>query len=236
MRIAILSDAHGNAVATGRCLAAATAMAPDAIYFIGDAVGYLPGEREVLGQLAKAGVSCQSGNHEAMILGRRPTSPEREAQYQHRSAAARLGDAGLAALRSWPDRKEIDVGGRRVLLVHGNPSDSLDGHCYPDSDIGDFSELPFDAVAMGHTHRAFVRQSGSVTAINVGSCGLPRDQGDAPTFAVYDSDTNSGAIYRVRVTPEEVLSAYDGYPIHDAVRACLLRTSPGAIGKFVLGS
>jgi predicted phosphodiesterase len=208
-------------------------MAPDAIYFLGDAVGYLPGEQDVLRLLGEATVSCQAGNHEAIILGRLPTTPTREAQYQHRLAADRLGDAGLAVLRGWPDRKEIDVDGRRVLLVHGDPVDPLDGRCYPDSDIRDLAELPFDAVVMGHTHRPFVRQAGTVAAVNVGSCGLPRDQGDAPAFAIYDSDSNTGTIYRVRVAAEEVLAAYADYPIHDAVKACLLRTTTAPIGKFV---
>jgi len=235
MRVALLSDAHGNAVAARRCLAAAAAMAPDAVYFLGDTLGYLPGERDVLGLLLQAGAVCQIGNHEAMILGRLPTNPINEAQYQHCSAAARLGDEGVAVFRDWPDRREIDVGGRRVLLVHGHPSDPLEGTCYPDSDTRAFAEFPYDAVVMGHTHRPFVKQAGSVTVINAGSCGLPRDQGDAPAFALYDSQRNSAAIYRVRVDPEEVLDAYRDYPIHEAVRACLFRTSPVVVGDLVPG-
>jgi putative phosphoesterase len=233
MRVAFLSDAHGNAVSTGRCLQAVSDLGVHAIYFLGDVVGYLPGERESLQLLRDAGAHCQSGNHEAMILGRLAAARGNEPQYQHGPAVARLGAERLEELRGWPDRRQIDIDGHRVLLVHGDPTDPLEGACYPDADMDRYGALPYDVVVMGHTHRPFVATTGPTTLINAGSCGLPRDQGDAPAFAVFDSDTGLGTIHRVRVAPADVLNAYSKHTIHDAVRSCLHRTAPTVVGEFV---
>lgn len=233
MRIAFLSDAHGNAVSTRRCLEAVAALGIDSIHFLGDVVGYLPGECEALELLETHRACCQAGNHEAMVLGRLPVKPENEAQYQHRAAASRLGVGRLAVLREWPDRREIAVGGQRVLLVHGSPIEPLEGTYYPDTPLGPLTHLPYELVVMGHTHRPFVSRVGHLIVVNAGSCGLPRDQGDAPAFAIYDSDRHTAEICRVRVAPEDVLRAYAGYPIHDAVKSCLFRVAASPVGEFV---
>jgi len=235
MRIALLSDAHGNPFGVNRCLRAAQALSVDTIYFLGDAVGYLPGECQVIRLLAEAGVPCQIGNHEAMILGRLREPRANESLYLHGPAGMRLGEQGLDVFRTWPDGREFDLDGHRVLLIHGCPSDPLEGYCYPDTDICAFEQLPYDVVVMGHTHRPFIRQAGRVLAVNVGSCGLPRDQGDAPSFAIYDSKTNHATIYRVRIEPEEILHAFRDCAIHDDVRRCLYRTSTALVGEYVGG-
>ena len=47
---------------------------------------------------------------------------------------------------------------------------------------------PCDAVTMGDTHRPFIAHNREeMRIINVGSCGIPRDQGDLLAFATYDA-------------------------------------------------
>jgi putative phosphoesterase len=235
MRIALLSDAHGNPLGVAGCLNAARSLSADTIWFLGDAVGYLPGECEVLELLKSSGACCQQGNHDAMVLGRIAVSTANEEVYLHGPAVSRLGSAGLAVLESWPEIRETTLDGKRILAVHGCPSDRLEGYCYPQTDLTSFEELPYDVIVMGHTHRPFIRQAGPVLAINAGSCGLPRDQGDAPSFAIYDSETHRAEIYRVRVDPQSVLGKFRDFPIHDAVKQCLYRTAPQLTGEYVRG-
>ncbi|MGH9721281.1 MAG: metallophosphoesterase family protein [Bryobacteraceae bacterium] len=236
MRIGLLSDAHGNAFGLERCLQAMAGLSAGRLYFLGDAVGYLPGEQDVLALLKDSGIICQMGNHEAMLLGRLRPHPENEPIYRHSAAFERLGSAGLAAVSDWPASREVVLDGRRLLLVHGSPSNVLEGYCYPDSGLSEFEDLPYDAVFMGHTHRPFVRRAGNVLAVNVGSCGLPRDQGNALAFAVYDSQTNHAEIYRLLFDPAEVLQRY-GDAVHDFVRRCFERRLPAgtAAGQFLSG-
>jgi len=239
MRLGFLSDAHGNPLGLTRCLAALKTLHVDAIYFLGDAVGYLPGEVEVLELLAAARATCILGNHDAMVLGLLPSLPGKEPAYRHLPALIRLGASGLDALRLWPHRLQIEVDNRKLLLVHGDPYNPLEAYCYPDSDLSRFADLPHDVVFCGHTHRPFVRYAGEVMVVNVGSCGLPRDQGDSPSFATYDTLTGQALVHRVRVAPHQTLAQFEPVNkegIHPSVRSCLERQSFGPlVGQFVGG-
>ena len=87
---------------------------------------------------------------------------------------------------------------------------------------------------MGHTHRPFVRERNSKLVMNVGSCGMPRDQGDAPSFAVYDTASHTAEILRIRIDPWSVLRSFDGAPISEQARAVLFRTADRPIiGRFL---
>jgi len=222
MRVAFLSDVHGNALALDACLAHVRSVGADAVYFLGDAVGYLPAAREVLDRLAAEGIPCQQGNHERMLLTPAEVPPDRETAYRLGAARARLDDTHLERVAGWPVRRELTAGRRSFLLVHGSPAAPLDGYVYPDTDLAPFTDLPYDAVVMGHTHRPFVRPSGGTVFVNAGSVGLPRDRGDSAAFALYDSEADRFETVRVPLDVPAILSAY-GDRIADAVRACLLR-------------
>ncbi|MBI4504035.1 MAG: metallophosphoesterase family protein [Chloroflexi bacterium] len=234
MKIGLLSDAHGNAVAVAACLRALDVLGVGPVYFLGDAVGYLSGERDVLRLLRARQVTCQRGNHEAMLLGELPVSPERERIYQLAAARQRLSADELADLNSWPDSRLIDVGGRRLRLLHGSPHDPLEGYVYPDADLSRFDGLPYDAIFMGHTHYPFVARRGDMLIVNVGSCGLPRDEGDMPAFAVYAAETHSCRIYRLHIDAASVLDRCGEGHVAAEVRACLERKSPRPIVGTVL--
>lgn len=224
MKLALLSDAHGNAPALRACLAAAERCHPDTRYFLGDAVGYMPGGAEVIDALEAAGYLCQQGNHEAMLLRGGKRAEAEEEVYRLQAAAY---DNGVRdRLQAWPTRRTLEVDGRRILLVHGSPDDALWGGVYPDTDLAPWDDLAYDAVFMAHTHRPFVTQRGETLFCNTGSTGLPRDQGDACSFVLYDSGDHAARVYRVPMPTEAVLDAY-GEHIHPSVREVLeRRTDP----------
>jgi predicted phosphodiesterase len=233
MLIGLLSDAHGNPAGLRACLGVLAEARVDRTFFLGDAVGYLPGERAVLGLLAAAGVECQRGNHEAMLLGDLPLDPIKDEAYGLAAARGRLTDAERATLTGWPQRRELDLGGRRVLLVHGSPRQPLTDYIYPDADLGWFDDLPFDAVFMGNTHRPFVARRGDRLIANVGSCGLPRDQGDLPTCAVYDTEAHECRVLRVPVAADEVLAQFTAGVVHPIVSSSLHRKASTPFGNVV---
>lgn len=234
MKIGLLSDAHGNAVAVAACLRAMDELGVEAVYFLGDAVGYLPGERDVLRILQARRVVCQRGNHEAMLLGELPLAADRERMYQLAAARERLSLDERAELASWPNRRVIHLGPRSMLLVHGSAHSPLEGYVYPDADLSRFDGLPYDAIFMGHTHYPFVARRGNMLIVNVGSCGLPRDEGDKPAFAVYATEAHMCEIFRVRVDPTNVLQRYGGAHLAAEVRECIERKSPNPIFGVVL--
>lgn len=232
MRIALLADIHGNAIALERCLAMVKAMDVGATHLLGDLVGYIPGEQECLELLQGEDPVGQRGNHEEMLLVTTPEVEARNDVYQLDAVRARMCPDAMDVLASWPIRRELTFPGRRVLLVHGSPDDPLYGYVYPDSDLSAFGGLAYDAVLMAHTHRPFVTRVGDTLVANVGSVGLPRDVGALSSFAVYDAEANDVEIFRVRLDVPAVLARW-GRGMHDSTRACLHRGGVRFVGQLI---
>jgi predicted phosphodiesterase len=231
MRIALISDVHGNSVALDACLRVLDRHGVEERYFLGDVVGYLPAGRECVERLDR--VACQLGNHDAMLLGELPLSPARNEVYRLDRARDKADAAMMATLGSWPHRREITFAGRTILLVHGSPSEPLEGYVYPDSDLSGFADLTYDAVFMGHTHRPFLTRVGATLIANVGSVGLPRDVGRLAACAVYDSEEHACTIVRVPFDVDAVIARWEN-DLHAETIACLRRESSEFVGEVVL--
>ncbi|HYK66949.1 MAG TPA: metallophosphoesterase family protein [Streptosporangiaceae bacterium] len=232
MLIGLLSDAHGNPLGLRSCLAALRDAGVGRVYFLGDAVGYLPGEAEVIDILLTEGVVCQRGNHEAMLLGDLDLDHRRDRAYGLASVVRRMPPGVRAVLAGWPSAREVELAGRRLLLVHGSPRDHLSEYVYPDSDIDWIGSLGYDAVFMGNTHRPFAAHRGAALVVNVGSCGLPRDQGNLAACAVYDPAANECQVLRVPMDPAAVAAQF-AEPVSDLVAECLSRQAAQPFGSIV---
>jgi predicted phosphodiesterase len=232
MRIALFADVHGNPDALSAVTARLNRLDADSLYFLGDVVGYLPGERQCLDMLSTLGAACQKGNHEAMLLSATPPPAERDVVYQLRAANARMDAAELSEISSWPERRELEIDGRRVLLVHGSPAEPLTGYLYPDTDLGSAVDPSYDAIVCAHTHRPFVRRVGETLFANAGSVGLPRDIGRLASLAVYDSVGNDVQIWRVPFDAEQVIARW-GDRLHQETRACLRRADDHFVGEVI---
>jgi len=215
--IGFLSDAHGNAHGLRACLHSLERFHVDWLYFLGDAIGYLPGEQEVLQLLRSASVKCQKGNHEAMLLGDLPVPVGQEQLYRLQQVHQRITTDDYALLKTWPEQRVLEIDARRLLLVHGSPVDCLRHYIYSDADFSMFDELDYDAIIMGHTHRPFVVERHGKIIVNVGSCGLPRDQGDLAAFALYDTEVHCCEIYRVQLDITQILAAFAPDQVADEV-------------------
>jgi predicted phosphodiesterase len=232
MRIALLSDVHGNRLALDVCLERADALGVDERVFLGDAVGYLPDAAACVERLTVEGLACQQGNHEAMLLRPNSATREREAVYRLADARAQLAPGALAAIAGWPEARTLQRDGRRILLVHGSPDQPLDGYVYPDTVLDGWDDLPYDAVFMGHTHRPFVTRRGSTLIVNVGSVGLPRDVGHLASFVIYDTEADAARHYRVPFDADAVIAAA-GDRLHPSTVACLRRSADQVVGEVL---
>ncbi len=221
MRIGCVSDAHGNPQALAACLALLSRAGVDRYVFLGDAVGYLPRAGQVLALLRAAGCLCLKGNHEAMLLGDRPIEGERDAVYRLAETRRALAPADWAWLRSWRLRLAWEVGGQRLMFAHGSPWHPLDEYVYPDTPLDRFTAVAADVFFMGHTHRPFAASADDKTVFNVGSCGLPRDHGNAARCLIYDTRERRGEFVTVPFDVEDVIRHAGA--IHPGVAACLRR-------------
>src|SRR5215210_3206869 len=213
MRIAVLSDIHGNLPALEAVL---DALAPyDAVWQLGDIVGYGPQPEAVIERLRREGATGVSGNHDAAALGRiEPSWFNDDARTAVIWAAEQLGAATKQWLAALPERH---VEGQ-FTLVHGSPRDPTWEYVYSTPVArANFPEFETPHCLVGHTHipLVFREDDGLIetlapsegsklvldqrrTILNPGSVGQPRD-GDARACGML-LDVETGSVEWRRVT------------------------------------
>lgn len=227
MKIAVFSDAHGNALYVENCLDTLASLDVAKTYCLGDYFGYGAEGAAVLHMFRGIQAHCLMGNHEAMLLGLLPLDPCKEKAYNLEEQKKYLHADDLNFLGALEPSHYAVLETKRVLFVHGTPAEPLTGYFYPDNDITSLGNLPYDIVFMGHTHRPFIKQTRRTLYVNVGSCGLPRDIGNRPSFCVYDTSDGTCEIVRPEIDVESIKTYSE--PLPAAVRQCMLRNVEGSV-------
>ena len=118
MRIAVISDVHSNVLALDAVLAHVGSV--DALWHLGDIVGYGPDPDAVVDRLAAAGAIGVRGNHDSAAIGGDEidwfNADARAAMEWTRRA---IGPATIAWLEALPQRREESD----FTMVHGSPLD-----------------------------------------------------------------------------------------------------------------
>jgi diadenosine tetraphosphatase ApaH/serine/threonine PP2A family protein phosphatase len=227
MRIAVLSDIHANLVALDAVLAALGPV--DAIWHLGDVVGYGPEPDAVVERLAHVGARGVRGNHDAAALG----GPEIEwFNPDARAAVEWTRDRIGRPTRDWLAALPLTLAGDGHLRVHGSPRDPIWEY------VTNASSARANLVSLagagatvglhGHTHVpiAFRDDDGHVAVIsptegseieldgrrvllNPGSVGQPRDGDPASSWLELDTERGAATWHR---------TAYDVGLVQDAVR------------------
>jgi len=220
MRIAVLSDVHGNLPALEAVL---DALKPyDAVWQLGDVVGYGPQPDDVVARLAAEKATGVRGNHDSAAIGVLETNAfNDDAREVVEWTAERIGPATRKWLAALPLRA-IDGA---FTLVHGSPRDPTWEYVYSASIArANMSEFETQYCIVGHTHVPLVfreRSSGSVEAsiakegatmkldsvrliINPGSVGQPRDGDPRSCAMMLDTDKRTVEWHRVEYPVERV--------------------------------
>jgi predicted phosphodiesterase len=187
MKIAILSDVHGNYPALLTVAEHVEAWQPDLVVLAGDIVNRGPRSAECLAfALAKqstAGWLIVGGNHEEYVIAQskpdRPDDgPQAEIQRASRWTYEQLR-CEVSALQALPFSRELtgpDGSGLRV--THGSMLGTRDG-IYPHTETEALPSKvgqPLPAVfCVGHTHQPLIRALNGTLVVNAGSVGLPFD-------------------------------------------------------------
>jgi putative phosphoesterase len=222
MKIGILSDAHGNAIALKKCLEYLKEKV-DKIFFLGDSCGYFPDVNTVVELLEEYEIHSIKGNHDAMILGHDNIDLKKEDVYQINASKKILTESSKEYLLSLSSSFKMEYNKIKVIMVHGSPADNLYEYVYENSNFIKWKDIKYDIVLMGHTHRPFIKEVGSKWFINVGSCGLPRDYGNLFSMAILDLDNEEYSLKRLKISTEKILDSYPN--VHESVRACLKRNN-----------
>jgi putative phosphoesterase len=168
VRVAVISDVHGNLPALEAALAAAEAARPDAIVFGGDLVwGPLP--RETIERiLAVEGAVFLRGDADRDVVDREGEVSE--------WVARQLTAKQLRFLTAQPETLALEIDGLGpTLFCHGSPGSDRDRITVGSADEKVLSWLDGveeRVVVCGHTHAQFDRCFGRWRVVNPGGCGL----------------------------------------------------------------
>ena len=203
MRVAILSDIHGNAVALEACLAdLAAAGGADRIVAAGDLCMDGPRPRKVLRRLKEAGAHVVRGNTDRMIALEDPNAydaDDRESIIWQRGA---LGQDWVAWLGAAPMTVTIGSGADGLLIAHATPKRD-DEHIWPDASDEQLEAITDGVVAQtmafGHLHVPYVRTWRGRTFVNVASAGLPKDGDPRAHYAILTQRTGGWSVRSRRV-------------------------------------
>lgn len=246
MKVAILSDIHGNLEALDAVLSDLDARQPDRIICLGDMIGYGPDPEAVVGRMTTLGVSCVMGNHEAALHSERDLSwMNFLARENNIATRALLSESSLAFCAALPRSVSVENG----RFVHGCPPDSYLKYLHMVDDkqlvdlvaslsetrffVGHTHELQLVSIARGVVSRARLArgrvqlESFQTYLINVGSVGHPRDGSLSAKYVIWDSDADTievrGVPYPAHKTADKIIAR--GFPKAYAIVICPQRSA-----------
>jgi predicted phosphodiesterase len=186
VRIAILSDIHGNLLALDAVMTDIESQSPDEVWCGGD-IGWVgPWASECIERVRAAGWPTVKGNTDVWITGDPQTvgDPAERAEFEAIAEQHAITDDNAAWLLNLP----LGHSGKgSILLVHGTPNSPFVGPM-PDDEATDFGPYEGQAslVVYAHVHRAFMRRLADGTLVcNTGSVGLPMD-GPTASYLLID--------------------------------------------------
>ena len=246
MRIALFSDIHANLPALEACLKDIESKKPDAMYCLGDLVGYNIWPNEVINEIRRRNIPTIAGNYDFGI-GR--SSDDCGCAYKTDEEKANgvvsisytnkvVKDDERRYLRALPSHIQLEYQlneGEKfnLLMVHGSPR-KINEYLFVDRDEKSLLRIMEQADAhlmfFGHTHKPYHRilkdKIGNFRhAINIGSVGKPKD-GDVrggyvmitldESFSLTSADSVKVDFVRFEYDVEKAAKAVESSPLPKA--------------------
>jgi len=241
MRHAFIADIHGNYDALEAVLAEIDRSEPDAVYCLGDIVGYGAEPLRCVDAIRERAIPCVVGNHDLAVADALTTDYFNAAAKESvRWTREKLGADEIGFLCSFPLQRECES----FTVLHGAlPNPAAFDYILTTRDAAlSFAALKHRCAFTAHTHIpiTFLANKDDVTGMmlesvalpegnralfNVGSVGQPRDGMPLATFATFDSEEARLSIVRVSYDVEEAAQKIldVGLPSMNAYRLLLGR-------------
>jgi putative phosphoesterase len=232
MKIALFSDIHANLPALEAFFADLDEKKPDAVYCLGDLVGYNIWPNEVIEEIRKRGIPTIAGNYDFGI-GR--TSDDCGCAYKTDDEKANgavsisftnqiVKDEERKYLRTLPAHIKVEFQLNQdklnLLLVHGSPR-KINEYLFEDREekslLRIMQDTDADIMCFGHTHKPYHRvlqiEEGDKQrfrhAINIGSVGKPKDGDQRGGYVLLHIEDNSSIHDKGSIKVEFVRFTYD---------------------------
>lgn len=205
MKIAILSDIHGNIDALEEIMKFPEFKSCDLRINAGDIVGYYFEPRRVLSIVQEGNFRSVKGNHELMLQKARSDDDFLGAVslsygVGHSIALDQLDEVDLDYLNRLPLELILHTPEGNLLVCHGSPK-SVDDYIYPDTPLtSNQFQLDKDIrwLLCGNTHWQMVRKESDLLIINPGSVGQARDKSGLAHWATLDTLSSEVVFYQTK--------------------------------------
>lgn len=232
MKIALFSDIHANLPALEAFFKDVDSRKPDAVYCLGDLVGYNIWPNEVINAIRTRNIPTIAGNYDFGV-GR--TSDDCGCAYKTDEERAMgqvsisftneiIGNEERRYLRTLPAHIRLEFQLQNdimnVLLVHGSPR-KVNEYLFEDRDekslLRIMEQAGADILCFGHTHKPYHRilTSGNTDkphlrhAINTGSVGKPKDGDPRGCYVMLTLNENSSVLSKESIDVEFIRFEYD---------------------------
>ena len=207
MKLAIISDIHGNLEALHSVLADIDREMPMDVICLGDCIGYGPQPEEVMAEIRRRNIPTIIGNHELAVCDRRHLNWfNPHARESVEKSIAMLSAESIESIQHLP----TSMIRAQCRCVHGYPPEDVRTYLFqkkPYQLIQTFKEMQERICFVGHTHdlelilfdgrqveRKVLKEgltpldADKHYLINIGSVGQPRDGDNRAKYAIYDPD------------------------------------------------
>lgn len=232
MRIALFSDIHANLPALEGCFKSIKEQKPDAIYCLGDLVGYNVWPNEVINEIRKRGIPTIAGNYDQGIGLKSDecgcaykTGPEKDnGKISISYTNSIVGKEERNYLRTLPAHIKVEFQLNddkfNLLLVHGSPR-KINEYLFEDREekslLRIMEQADADIMCFGHTHKPYHRvlptEPAEIThyrhAVNIGSVGKPKDNNPKGCYVILTINAERSITNKDAVQVEFIRFEYD---------------------------
>lgn len=234
MKVALIGEIHANLPALEAVLAHARQQQAQAIWSVGDIVGYGPFPDQVVQQLRKEYVLSTIGDndHEVLRFKKKRAKWRREKRLEEylslKWTYEQLSKESRKYLRFLSREIRMRTQRQRVLLM---PGDLKSGQEYLSADTSEArlrkvaQQAKADIIACGHSHQPFVRRIDGVWFVSPGSTGHPVDGDARASYALlqFGPDGLTVRHQRVAYDVEETISAIRQHKLPEALAQIFLQ-------------
>ncbi|MED1205215.1 metallophosphoesterase family protein [Heyndrickxia acidicola] len=223
MRLAFLSDIHGNSIALEAALEDLRKRRTDHIFVLGDICFRGPNPQKCLQLVQSLNATVIKGNADEWIIrgikeGEVPNCDFAMMQQEREWACSRLDEESIHYLKHLPAEIEQSYDGMKLHAFHAAPDNLFDVIQSNEEEkiISTLMKKEADVYVYGHIHRSYIKYLNGKCVVNIGSIGLPFDGLNKASYALLDIEDAAvqASIIRVRYDINKVIEqwAQSDYP------------------------
>ncbi|MCM3764943.1 metallophosphoesterase [Neobacillus niacini] len=234
MKMAFISDIHGNAVALDAVLTDIKQQEADKIYVLGDICYRGPEPKRSLELIQSLDTEVIKGNADEWVVrgvreGEVPDKALELMNTERQWTVEHLDPKDLQYLKNLPTQLHLNVEGVDIAAFHATP-ESLFDIILPHADDDTILSMlmkPADATiyVYAHIHRPYIRYINGKVIMNIGSVGLPFDGLTKASYGLVEieQDNIRTSIQRVSFDLDRVIQLYEkaDYPNKDMMKAVI---------------